>query len=55
MSARKRFILIVLFVTAMDWALWVGGQFFTLLMVIPGWSYGVPETIQLYQQNMLSH
>lgn len=55
MTARKRFIVIVLFAAAIDWALWVGGQFFNALMVIPGWSFHPPETIQLYQENMLSH
>lgn len=55
MRSRKTFILIVLFATTIEWALWVGGQFFNLLMVIPSWSYDVPQSIQLYQQNMLSH
>lgn len=55
MSARKTFITIVLFAAAIEWALWTGGQFFNLLMVVPGWSDDVPKTIQLYQQNMLSH
>lgn len=55
MSARRNFILVVLFAASIEWALWVGGQFFNLLMVIPGWSYDVPKTIQLYQQNILSH
>jgi hypothetical protein len=55
MQARRKFILIVLFITTMDWALWVGGQFFNALMVVPGWSANVPGSIRLYQQNMLSH
>lgn len=55
MSYRKRFITIVLFVAAIDWALWLGGQFFNALMVIPGWSTNIPQSIRLYQQNMLSH
>lgn len=55
MSARKKFILIVLLAVTLEWALWVGGQFFNALMVVPGWSYHVPESIRLYQQNMLSH
>lgn len=55
MSGRKLFIVIVLFAATIEWALWTGGQLFNLLMVIPGWSYDVPKTIQLYRQNMLSH
>jgi hypothetical protein len=55
MSTRKKFIIIVLFAATIDWALWLGGQFFNALMVIPGWSFDPPETIRLYQQNMLSH
>ena len=55
MTARKKFIVIVLLVTTMDWAFWTGGQLFNLLMVVPGWSYDAPETIRWYQQHMLSH
>lgn len=55
MTPRKKFIIIILFVATIDWALWVGGQFFNALMVIPGWSANIPKSIQLYQQNMLSH
>lgn len=55
MTARRKFILIVLLVTTMDWAFWTGGQLFNLLMVVPGWSYDAPETIRWYQQHMLSH
>lgn len=55
MSVRKSYIIIVLFATTIDWALWAGGQFFNALMVIPGWSASVPESIRLYQENMLSH
>jgi hypothetical protein len=55
MNVRRKWIVIVLLVTTLDWALWTGGQFFNLLMVVPGWSYDAPETIRLYQQNMLSH
>jgi hypothetical protein len=55
MQARRKFILIILFAATMEWALWVGGQFFNALMVVPGWSANVPRSIRLYQQNMLSH
>jgi hypothetical protein len=55
MSIRKKYIVIILFLTTLEWALWTGGQFFNALMVVPGWSYDVPRSVQLYQQNMLSH
>lgn len=55
MSVRKKYIIITLFAATIDWALWLGGQFFNALMVVPGWSANVPESIKLYQQNMLSH
>lgn len=55
MSGRKKCIIIVLFAVTVDWALWVGGQFFNALMVVPGWSTNIPQSIRLYQQNMLSH
>lgn len=55
MSARKKFIIAILFLATIDWAIWVGGQFFNALMVIPGWSANVPASIVLYQQNILSH
>lgn len=55
MTTKRKFIHIILFIVTLDWALWVGGQFFNALMVIPGWSHDVPRSIQWYQQNMLSH
>lgn len=55
MSVKKKFIVVVLFAACIDWALWMGGQFFNTLMVIPGWSAHIPESIRLYQENMLSH
>jgi hypothetical protein len=55
MSIRKKYIIIILFAATMDWAWWVGGQFFNALMVVPGWSAHVPESIRIYQQNILSH
>jgi hypothetical protein len=55
MNTRRKFIIIVLFAVTMDWALWLGGQFFNALMVIPGWAFDPPATIRLYQHNMLTH
>ncbi len=55
MSSRNKFIAAVLFVGTIDWALWVGGQFFNALMVIPGWSANIPDSIQWYQENMLHY
>lgn len=55
MTARKKFIVIVLFAATLDWALWLGGQFFNALMIIPGWSFNPPASIRLYQEYFLAH
>jgi hypothetical protein len=55
MTARKNFIVIVLFAATIDWALWLGGQFFNALMIIPGWSSDPPASIRGYQQHFLPH
>lgn len=55
MTARKNFIVIVLFAATLDWALWLGGQFFNALMIIPGWSSDPPASIREYQQHFLPH
>jgi hypothetical protein len=55
MTARKKFIVVVLFAATLDWGLWLGGQFFNALMIIPGWSYDPPASIRLYQEHFLAH